>query len=216
MYLRQDRLQDHQEALVQQQDPAQAITGLVRLLAVHQEDHPVVPPLRGHPAVRQAIPLVVHLLLAVHRVIRQAVRQHRGHPVVRQVHPAAILLAALTVVHQVVAVHQEDRPVVLLRDRQAVHQVILLVVRQVVRQVAPQEDRPQVHLPVTQVPLTRVLTPVVADQAQAAVQVQDVHQHQAVHPPEDHQAVADKKHPPKVVSYFWGAIQSKEAFFHCT
>ena len=159
MYLRQDRPQGHQEALVLRQDLAQAITSPVRLPAIHPEDHPVVPLLRGH--------------LVVHRAIHQAVRQvHLAD------HPVAILRVVPAVVRQVVAVHQADRQVAHLRDRQVAHLVV----------------PPQAHLPVVQVPLTRVLTPVVADQVQAqvAVQVQDVHQHQAVHPPEDHQVVADK------------------------
>lgn len=119
--------------------------------------------------------------------------------------PDLAQVATSLVPHQ--AVHPEEHQA----GRRAVHRVIppvvrrtilqvhlhQAVVRPAIHQVVPQvtllADRHQVLLPVVQIAHQAAPILLVADQAQAPVAAQDVHQHRVVHLPEDHPAVADNK-----------------------
>lgn len=194
MCLPQDRLPDHQEVLVEQPDLAQVATSLVPHQAVHPEEHQA-----GRRAVHRVIPpvvrrtiLQVHLHQAVVRpAIHQVVPQVQGLPVVLQARQEDHHQVIAQAVHQVVVAHRvEHQTVLLLQDRQVLP---VVAIHQVVPQVTLLADRHQVLLPVVQIAHQAAPILLVADQAQAPVAAQDVHQHRVVHLPEDHPAVADNK-----------------------
>jgi hypothetical protein len=192
MCLPQDRLPDHQEVLVEQPDLAQVATSLAPHQAVHPEEHRL--------AVHRVIPLVVrpailqvHLHQAVVRpAILLAVLQAQGLPVVLQARQEDHHQVIAQAVHQVVVAHRvEHQAVLLLQDRQVLP---VVAIHQVVPQVTLLADLHQVLLPVVQIVHQAAPILLVADQVPVAAQ--DVHQHQVVHLPEDHPAVADNKKKP--------------------